>query len=193
MTYDLCTMYYVLSECKLIKNVDALGAVLFPGTDHIDQWNKIIEQLGTPPQEFMRRLQPTVRNYVENRPRYAGYPFDKLFPDLLFPADSSEHSKLKASQARDLLSKMLVVDPERRISVDDALNHSYINVWFDDAEVNAPAPAPYDHSVDEREHTVEEWRGSKLLGKKLFNNYLFLIFLDLIYNEVIEFERNHEK
>ncbi|CAG2106067.1 unnamed protein product, partial [Medioppia subpectinata] len=41
------------------------GAVLFPGTDHIDQWNKIIEQLGTPSTDFMRRLQPTVRNYVE--------------------------------------------------------------------------------------------------------------------------------
>jgi c-Jun N-terminal kinase len=120
----------------------------------------------------MRRLQPTVRNYVENRPRYGGYPFDKLFPDLLFPADSSEHSKLKASQARDLLSKMLVVDPLRRITVDEALNHSYINVWFDDAEVNAPAPAPYDHSVDEREHTVEQWKGSRLLEK----NFLIIIY-----------------
>lgn len=85
----------------------------------------------------MKRLQPTVRNYVENRPKYAGYSFEKLFPDVLFPADSSEHSKLKASQARDLLSKMLVIDPERRISVDDALMHSYINVWYDESEVNA--------------------------------------------------------
>lgn len=42
-----------------------------------------------------------------------------------------------ASQARDLLSKMLVIDPEKRISVDDALSHSYINVWYDEAEVNA--------------------------------------------------------
>lgn len=55
----------------------------------------IIEQLGTPSQEFMRRLQPTVRNYVENRPRYPGYSFDRLFPDVLFPSDSSEHNKLK--------------------------------------------------------------------------------------------------
>ncbi|XP_075734402.1 mitogen-activated protein kinase dJNK isoform X3 [Rhipicephalus microplus] len=148
------------------------GAVLFPGTDHIDQWNKIIEQLGTPSQEFMRRLQPTVRNYVENRPRYAGYSFDKLFPDVLFPSDSHEHSRLKASQARDLLSKMLVIDPERRISVDEALAHPYINVWYDEAEVNAPAPASYDHSVDEREHTVEQWK-------------------ELIYKEVLEYEQTH--
>ena len=102
----------------------------------IDQWNKIIEQLGTPSQDFMKRLQPTVRNYVENRPKYTGYPFEKLFPDVLFPPDSTEHSGLKASMARDLLSKMLVIDPERRISVDEALMHPYINVWYDESEVN---------------------------------------------------------
>lgn len=32
---------------------------------------------------------------------------------------------------------MLVIDPERRISVDDALLHNYINVWYDEGEVNA--------------------------------------------------------
>lgn len=85
----------------------------------------------------MLRLQPTVRNYVENRPRYPGFSFDKLFPDMLFPSDSNEHNRLKASQARDLLSRMLVIDPERRISVDDALLHPYINVWYDEGEVNA--------------------------------------------------------
>lgn len=95
------------------------------------------EQLGTPSQSFMQRLQPTVRNYVENRPRYQGYSFDRLFPDVLFPSDSNEHNRLRASQARDLLSKMLVVDPEHRISVDQALLHSYIYVWYDESEVNA--------------------------------------------------------
>lgn len=95
------------------------------------------EQLGTPSVAFMQRLQPTVRNYVENRPRYAGYNFDRLFPDVLFPNDSSEHNRLRASEARDLLSSMLVVDPENRISVDQALMHSYIRVWYDEGEVNA--------------------------------------------------------
>ncbi|RMC11582.1 hypothetical protein DUI87_11703 [Hirundo rustica rustica] len=102
----------------------------------IDQWNKVIEQLGTPCPEFMKKLQPTVRTYVENRPKYAGYSFEKLFPDVLFPADS-EHNKLKASQARDLLSKMLVIDASKRISVDEALQHPYINVWYDPSEAEA--------------------------------------------------------
>lgn len=127
----------------------------------------MIEQLGTPSQEFLMKLNQSVRNYVENRPRYAGFSFEKLFPDVLFPADS-EHNKLKgknaaaasrsadspsskltktrpvqshsnvsASQARDLLSKMLVIDASKRISVDEALQHPYINVWYDPSEVEA--------------------------------------------------------
>lgn len=148
------------------------GGVLFPGTDHIDQWNKIIEQLGTPSQEFMRRLQPTVRNYVENRPRYAGYSFERLFPDVLFPAESTDTNRLRASQARDLLSRMLVIDQEDRINVDEALMHPYINVWYDESEVNAPPPGAWDHTVDDKEHTVEQWK-------------------ELIYQEVIDYERTH--
>ncbi|XP_026544344.1 mitogen-activated protein kinase 8 isoform X3 [Notechis scutatus] len=144
------------------------GGVLFPGTDHIDQWNKVIEQLGTPCPEFMKKLQPTVRTYVENRPKYAGYSFEKLFPDVLFPVDS-DHNKLKASQARDLLSKMLVIDASKRISVDEALQHPYINVWYDPSEAEAPPPKIPDKQLDEREHTVEEWK-------------------ELIYKEVVELE-----
>ena len=32
---------------------------------------------------------------------------------------------------------MLVIDPERRISVEEALNHPYIHVWYDPAEADA--------------------------------------------------------
>ncbi|KAF0025149.1 hypothetical protein F2P81_022030 [Scophthalmus maximus] len=141
------------------------GSVLFPGTDHIDQWNKVIEQLGTPAQEFLMKLNQSVRTYVENRPRYAGYSFEKLFPNVLFPADS-EHNKLKASQARDLLSKMLVIDASKRISVDEALQHPYINVWYDPTEVEAPPPAITDKQLDEREHTVDEWKGRSSSQKR---------------------------
>lgn len=117
----------------------------------------------------MERLQPTVRNYIANRPRFTGFEFERLFPDILFPADCRQ-SQLTAASARDLLSKMLVIDPLNRISVNEALNHPYIRVWYDESEVNAPAPKVYDHSVDEQEHTVEEWK-------------------QLIYDEVTRYEK----
>lgn len=47
------------------------------------------------------------------------------------------HNFYPASQARDLLSKMLVIDASKRISVDEALQHPYINVWYDPTEVEA--------------------------------------------------------
>ncbi|XP_065319288.1 stress-activated protein kinase JNK-like isoform X2 [Gordionus sp. m RMFG-2023] len=149
------------------------GSVLFPGTDHIDQWSKIIELLGTPPSDFTKKLQPTVRNYVETRPKCSGFPFDKLFPDVLFPRDSAEHGNLTSAYARDLLIKMLVINPSQRITTDQALKHPYVNVWYDDLEVNAPSPGIYDYTVDENEHTVEQWK-------------------DLIYKEVLEYQLNFD-
>lgn len=55
---------------------------------------------------------------------------------------------------------MLVIDPDLRISVDDALHHPYVHVWFDESEVYAPPPEQYDHSIDAVDHTVEEWKGN---------------------------------
>uniref|UniRef100_A0A667Y2N8 Stress-activated protein kinase JNK n=2 Tax=Euacanthomorphacea TaxID=123369 RepID=A0A667Y2N8_9TELE len=162
MTPYVVTRYYRAPEVILGMGYQANGEW------NIDQWNKVIEQLGTPSQEFLMKLNQSVRTYVENRPRYAGYSFEKLFPDVLFPADS-EHNKLKASQARDLLSKMLVIDASKRISVDEALQHPYINVWYDPTEVEAPPPLITDKQLDEREHTVEEWK-------------------ELIYKEVLDWE-----
>ncbi|CAG0882060.1 unnamed protein product, partial [Cyprideis torosa] len=145
-------------------------------------------QLGTPTREFNQRLIPTVRQYVEQLPAYPGLrdlsekglerKGGRRLSDCPYSAMACgmpSHGlagQLSASQARDLLGKMLVVDPERRISVDQALNHPYINCWYEASEVEAPPPHPYDHSVDENEHTVEEWKG-------------------LIYQEVMEYESSH--
>ena len=42
-----------------------------------------------------------------------------------------------AEECRDLLSKMLVVDRSKRISVIDALDHPYIHVWYEKSEVES--------------------------------------------------------
>uniref|UniRef100_A0A7N8Y933 Stress-activated protein kinase JNK n=1 Tax=Mastacembelus armatus TaxID=205130 RepID=A0A7N8Y933_9TELE len=81
--------------------------------------------------------------------------------------------KENAGQARDLLSKMLVIDPECRISVEEALNHPYIHVWYDPAEADAPPPQISDKQLEEREHTIEQWK-------------------ELIYEEVIDWEERNK-
>lgn len=103
----------------------------------IDQWNKVTELLGTPSGDFVDRLQPNVRNYVVSRPQCKGHTFETLFPDELFRSSDPCHQSLNASVARDLLRKMLVIDPLHRISVVDALNHPYINMWYEEEEVNS--------------------------------------------------------
>lgn len=105
MTPYVVTRYYRAPEVILgmgyKENVDiwsigcifgelVRGRVLFPGSDHIDQWTKVVEQLGTPSRDFLNRLQPTVRGYIENRPRHQGYNFEKLFPDDMFPRNTEK-------------------------------------------------------------------------------------------------------
>lgn len=115
------------------------GEVLFPGEDHLNQWTQIIQSMGSPNSEFIKRLSQTVRNYVESRARCHPISFKNLFPDRMFPPNS-EDPRLCADQARDLLQKMLVLDPLHRITVDEALQHPYVNVWYEPNEVEGPKP-----------------------------------------------------
>lgn len=167
------------------------GHVIFPGDYHVDQWNKIVEQLGTPSQDFMSRLQPTVRKYVENRPFQAGYSFETLFPDAMFSEQSLTQCDLNSTQARDLLSKMLVIDPEKRISVEDALSHPFVRVWHDDSEVNAPASGTYDESFEQIQ-SVRQWKGMCFHILKIVFLFLLTFFLitELIFKEIQNFQED---
>ena len=53
-----------------------------------------------------------------------------------------------------------MLDPNDRISVDDALNHPYVNVWYDESEVKAPPPdksllAGFD---EDKNYNVNQWK-----------------------------------
>lgn len=186
MTPYVVTRYYrapeVILGCGYQENVDVWsigcifaelirGKVLFPGTDHIDQWTKIVEVLGTPGPEFTCRLQQSVRNYVENRPRVEPRDCSVIFPDSIFPIEID--SRLNARNGRDLLSKMLIIDPNHRISVQQALQHPYVNLWYDPDEVDGPAPTSYHEPIHATDHTVDEWKA-------------------LIYRQIKDYEQTHD-
>ncbi|XP_058453483.1 stress-activated protein kinase JNK-like [Malaya genurostris] len=174
MTQYVVTRYYRAPEVILNLDYDTkvdiwaigcimaellTGQVLLPGTDHVDQWNRIITTLGTPSAEFISRCNQSERRYIETLPVHPRPQFDQLFPDSSFlVVEGTRTVSLNNQNARDILQRMLAIDPLERISVQDALAHPYVNVWFQEDEVNRPAPAPYDHAFDEQELTIDQWK-----------------------------------
>lgn len=74
---------------------------------------------------------------MDKLPAYPGIPFETLFPDSVFPSPDDENPQLTPAMARDLLSKMLVIDPEHRITIDQALKHPYVNIWYEANDVES--------------------------------------------------------
>lgn len=55
---------------------------------------------------------------------------------------------------------MLKIDPNERISLDEAVQHPYIHIWFAESEWNAPLPQNrYDIENDLMDRPIEQWRG----------------------------------
>ena len=135
---------------------------LFDGKDEIDMWSSIIETLGSPPESFYAQLSDGVRYFVESKPRYPPRRMDQLFPDTVFPTDKDECHN--TANARDLLSKMLVIDARNRIRGDEALAHPYIRRWFSWKDETQPN-AKYDSTIESRKLNNHEWR--KLVFQEL--------------------------
>ncbi|GAB9474283.1 Cmgc/mapk protein kinase [Globisporangium polare] len=88
---------------------------LFPGDDYIHQLQIICDKLGTPREDELAFVtSEKAKRFMKNQPMKPGVPFAKLYPTTN-PA------------AIDLLEKMLVFDPAKRISVEEALEHPYLD------------------------------------------------------------------
>lgn len=135
---------------------------LFSGDNEIITLCKIFQILGRPSEEFLSRIsdwkrQHAARVLVE---KYCGpkRPLEEILPDTIFPSNSLRYPDLTITNARDLLSKMLVIDPEHRISLEEALEHPYIRCMRQEDEINGPPPQPYDSRQEQGITTIEGWK-----------------------------------
>ncbi|PKA65278.1 Mitogen-activated protein kinase 4 [Apostasia shenzhenica] len=122
---------------------------IFPGTECLNQLKLIINVLGTMSDAELAFIDnPKARKYIKSLPYTPGIPLDSLYPNA-------------SSLAIDLLKKMLVFDPSKRISVDEALQHPYMSSLFD-PDANPPALMPVNLDIDENigEDMIRElmWR-----------------------------------
>jgi len=118
---------------------------LFPGDDYIHQLQLINQKLGTPSAEDMVFISSEkARRFMASLPRSEKVNWKKEFP--------------KASdKALDLLSKMLVFNPARRITVIGALEHPYLQTLH--CEEDEPeADFKFDFEFDSKIRSTSEVR-----------------------------------
>ena len=125
---------------------------MFPGTDYIHQLKLIMNRLGTPSEAdlwFVKNQK--ARNFVLGLPHYEPQNLSKLYPQA-------------SAQAIDLLQQILVVDPSKRITVDDALAHPYLADVRDlECEQVSTSPIEWDDIESLRDESLNRENLQRLL------------------------------
>ncbi|XP_073056817.1 mitogen-activated protein kinase homolog NTF6-like isoform X4 [Primulina eburnea] len=107
---------------------------MFPGKDYSQQLGLINEQLLGSPEDpdlgFLRN--DNARKYVKQLPHVPKQPLSKKFPEV-------------SLVAIDLVEKLLVFDPAKRITVEEALNHPFLSSLHEiNEEPTCPSPFVFD-------------------------------------------------
>ncbi|KAG7691905.1 hypothetical protein KL930_002816 [Ogataea haglerorum] len=121
------------------------GKPLFPGKDHVHQFSIITELLGSPPPDVIDTIcsENTLR-FVQSLPHKE-------------PVPLSERFKGVEPEAVDLLSKMLVFDPRKRVTAEQALEHPYLSPYHDPSD-EPSAEEKFDWSFNDADLPLDTWR-----------------------------------
>jgi len=135
---DIWSVGCILAECLGRK-------ALLPGRDYLQQLRLIIDALGLPSAADLEIIQnPQAVEYIQALPKKAPEPFSALYPNA-------------NPLAIDLLQKMLVFDPRRRITASQALEHPYLQALHN---VNDEPSAPsFDFTFEETSVSENDLRG----------------------------------
>lgn len=125
------------------------GIPLFPGKDYCDQLSLILEVIGTPSQEDYYEIKSRrARQYIQGLPFFPKKRFQDLYP--------------RANPlALDLLSKLLEFNQANRISVEDALDHPYLEAYHDPQDEPTAPELPsdfFDFETNCKDVTADQMR-----------------------------------
>ncbi|KAJ7524050.1 hypothetical protein O6H91_18G075000 [Diphasiastrum complanatum] len=118
---------------------------IFPGKDYINQLKLIVNKIGSPEESDLQFINShKARSYIRSLPFEPRIPLALLYP----------HAN---PLAINLLDRMLVFDPKKRITVTEALEHPYL-AMLHDATVEPSAAAPFDFDFEDEELKEEALR-----------------------------------
>ncbi|KAG6855450.1 hypothetical protein H0H87_002679 [Tephrocybe sp. NHM501043] len=129
---------------------------LFPGRDYHHQLTLILDVLGTPTlDEFYAITTRRSRDYIRALPFRKRRPFAQLFPNA-------------NPLAVDFLTKTLTFDPKKRITVEEALAHPYLEAYHDpDDEPVAPPLDPEFFEFDLHKDDISREQLKELLYEEI--------------------------
>ncbi|CAF1074412.1 unnamed protein product, partial [Brachionus calyciflorus] len=97
---------------------------LFPGSDHVNQLNRILDVVGYPSDDLLKEISDDARQYLER------------------------------TQRRQ--QRMLQLDPNNRITCDQALEHPYLETYHD--EEDEPVGQNFDDRFENQNVSELEWK-----------------------------------
>eukprot|EP01062_Namystynia_karyoxenos_P077349 TRINITY_DN7763_c0_g5_i1.p1 TRINITY_DN7763_c0_g5~~TRINITY_DN7763_c0_g5_i1.p1 ORF type:complete len:546 (+),score=133.89 TRINITY_DN7763_c0_g5_i1:113-1639(+) len=110
--------------------------VLFRGEDTLDQLRHILEVVGTPSEADYEGIgNEWARQWLRRRPAKAAQDLSRLTRVSALVRPERYFSKEVDASAFDLLGRLLIFNPARRITVEEALHHPYLGCrsWADGA------------------------------------------------------------
>ena len=163
MTDYVATRWYrapevILTWEKYTKAIDmwSVGCIfaelmgrqpIFPGVDSSNQIQLIVDILGYPEDSVLSRIRSEkARSYLERLPRRKAADLNILFPHT-------------STVACDLLQGLLSFDPENRLTVNEAIQHPYLDTLhcMEDEPTGTPLPR-LDYDFEHHFLTANEYR-----------------------------------
>lgn len=149
-------------------------------TDLIDhhQLTLILDVLGTPTMEDYYGIKSRrAREYIRSLPFKKRIPFSAMFPKT-------------SPQALDLLEKLLAFNPAKRITVEDALKHPYLEPYHDPEDEPTAPPIPDEFfDFDRRKDELSKEQLKSMLSCPIHTHPLvqWLMFdrVALIFEEIM--------
>ncbi|EMG48861.1 Mitogen-activated protein kinase [Candida maltosa Xu316] len=116
---------------------------LFPGTDYINQLKLIFEVLGTPSEEDLEIIKSErAKKFIRSLPFRSKIDLDNFINNHPYRRVKVRAREFVNPLAIDLLDKLLVFDPSKRISAEEALAHPYLKTYHDPSDEPVTVPIP---------------------------------------------------
>ncbi|OOQ86071.1 Mitogen-activated protein kinase HOG1 [Penicillium brasilianum] len=129
--------------CILAEMIE--GSPLFPGRNHTDQFLVISDLLGSIPHDVIKAIcSKSTSEYISGLPERVKIPFAKKIMKA-FP------------EALDILGKLLVWDPKKRITAEAALSHPYLSLYHYPSD-EPVADQSFDWSIIDADHPLDTWK-----------------------------------